>query len=395
MSSTWSKPDPDGSAPRSPLGPIGIATLALLSIASLVTGLIWNGGSRNADASCPPQTNDPCIVYSGGLPDTAGCILAHRVDKTVILWSFQRSGGTVLALSESDGQGPWGTTEVDTAGASASGFSLLLPADRRPVVALCGARGLEIATRSGGAGQPFTLAHVDGSSREAASPAIAQTATGLALTYCDVSRRCLNYSERSGKSWKTVVVDRAHAANGTALLATGSARAIAYYDPDHGDLRVARRRNGVWSSWTVDSAGDVGLRPSMVGDAAAGRLGIAYFDRSHRSLKYAWFQGGKWSVRTIETKCDAGGSCSLTAYGRSVTDSIGIAYRNTSDDRLEYAEKLGSWTHVVLDPAPGSGVAVSCEATPLSGGLVRFAYVRKSRDLCYQEKATRLAAERH
>lgn len=394
MSPSSSSPAPDRSTQRAPIGLIGITTLVLLFLVTLIAGLAWNGEPRRALAdNCPPGSNNPCSIKIG-CPDTAGChgdssavYLAVKGDFMTLVWSAPQSGTSVLMLTEGDTHGFKQSGPVDSSEVSGSGFSFAYDARQNPALAFCDAQGLAIATRSSTPGRAFRFVHPDRAASRVVSPALAEIPDGIAVAYCDASHGCLKYAERTAKGWKTVIVDRNHPASGISLVASGSARAIASYDPANGDLRIARRRNGVWSSQIVDGAGDVGRSPSMIGNPAAGRLGIAYYDRSNGDLKYAWTRSDRWNVQAVATEGDVGSSCSLIAYGNSVTDSIAIAYHDSSHGRLEYAEKIGgAWNHETLDPVSGSGVAISCAPVPTRGGIVRLGYVRSGGDLCYLEK---------
>jgi len=328
-----------------------------------------------------------CVPWIIIEADTVGCSVARVSGSVFLAWAGRRGETSVMMLGEWHGDGPWQFTAFDSAHAYGSGIAMAIDAQSHPVIAFSrGDRGdLVIARRGGGPGARFTFESPLGAGM---SPSIARVGgDGLGVAYTDERGR-LKYAEQRGDgTWNAGVVDGTRRGLQPSLVATGSGRAIAYYDAARGDLRVARRGARGWSSRTVDAAGDVGQHPSMAGNAATGRLGIAYYGATSRDLKYAFSSAAGWRSRVVDADGDVGRVSSLVLHGRSPGDSIGIAYHDATHRSLRYAMKTGRWVRTVLDSRASSGAFVASTGFPVPGDTLRVLFLQPGRPgIRYQEE---------
>lgn len=145
-------------------------------------------------------------------------------------------------------------------------------------------------------------------------------------------------------------------------LAYDAARnpAIAWYEAAYWlrDLRYTYKRDGTWTTETVDAPGDVGLLPSLVIDAQDNPH-VSYYDATRFDLRYATKVGGSWVVATVDSQGTVG------SYSSLAFDSDGfpvITYRDTSTGDLKCAWKRDSnWDIGVIDTSGNTGYYSSLE----------------------------------
>ena len=120
-------------------------------------------------------------------------------------------------------------------------------------------------------------------------------------------------------------------------------RQIVYYDGGNGDLKRAWY-NGNWNTQTIDSAGDVGLFPSIALDSQ-GSLHISYCDQDNSIIKYATSTSGNagtWQISTVQY-LESGCSWSNIAIGSK--DQVHIATTSngyTNYSSINHAVKKGN-----------------------------------------------------
>ena len=115
------------------------------------------------------------------------------------------------------------------------------------------------------------------------------------ISYFDESNDNLKYARISSGDWVRETVDgdadsEDNTGGYTSIALDGSDRPnISYYDATDGNLRHARKSNGVWTLTTVDSTDDIGGFTSLVLDSN-GYARISYVDFTDDDLKYAALQ---------------------------------------------------------------------------------------------------------
>jgi len=120
-------------------------------------------------------------------------------------------------------------------------------------------------------------------------------------------------------------------------------RQIVYYDGGNGDLKRAWY-NGNWNTQTIDSAGDVGLFPSIALDSQ-GSLHISYCDQDNSIIKYATSTSGNagtWQISTVQY-LESG--CSWSNIAIDSKDQVHIATTSngyTNYSSINHAVKKGN-----------------------------------------------------
>jgi len=120
-------------------------------------------------------------------------------------------------------------------------------------------------------------------------------------------------------------------------------RQIVYYDGGNGDLKRAWY-NGNWNTQTIDSAGDVGLYPSIALDSQ-GSLHISYCDQDNSIIKYATSTSGNagtWQISTVQY-LESG--CSWSNIAIDSKDQVHIATTSngyTNYSSINHAVKKGN-----------------------------------------------------
>jgi hypothetical protein len=104
---------------------------------------------------------------------------------------------------------------------------------------------------------------------------------------------------------------------------------------------LSAKADAVWQMETVDSAGAVGLYPSLVLDAD-GNPHISYSDDTYKDLKYARWDGTEWQVETVESDGDVGSYSSL-ALDNAGNPHISYLYTSGGQYQLKYTYWDGAW----------------------------------------------------
>jgi len=291
--------------------------------------------------------------------DTVGCSLVVSGPIEGFVWAHHSMPTVMVAEKTAEGD-VWMPSQVGSADRLGPGLSLAFDKQGHPAVAYCdGLTGaLHVAWRGGERGSAFSAIDApDNSGHVLQYPVLSATPEGWAIAYVDSNAGTLKYAEKIGAdAWKTATVDPAHHARRLSMVVRGTARAISYYDRMKGDLRVAIRSAGAWTSAAVDTGGVVGLYSSIADNPVTNRLGVAYYDRTHGRLKYAYQSSkGVWKKVVVDSTGDVGRYCSLVQLGNSVADSLVITYYDATQGTLRYARRIGGWASGVLDSNSDAG----------------------------------------
>ena len=163
--------------------------------------------------------------------------------------------------------------------------------------------------------------------------------------------------------WSTQTVDSAGNAGfwGMSLAFDSSGSpGIAYCAGDkeglttnqHWSLKYAHWNSSGWDIQTVDNTSEVGYFNSLVFDSA-GYPCIAYYDGTNQDLKYAHWNGAAWVIELVDSQGQVGLGVSLVMDG---ADHPAISYAAMTDaygygsDCLKYAHWNGTgWTLETVD----------------------------------------------
>jgi hypothetical protein len=196
--------------------------------------------------------------------------------------------------------------------------------------------------------------------------------------------RCVTSCADSA-SWTAIPLDRAGEAR-TPSLQVGSNGALhaAMYRVPEGDLLygVCPADCTVEANWTfttVESAGNVGLEPSLAVEPG-GKLHIASIDFGNRALRYATCSrsctiGSNWVTTTVHAESKAGRTPSLRI---GPVGEVHIAYYDEAGRDLAYSlcrsacTRAGNWLATVVDGTGDTGREPSLAVDPQ--GRLHLAY---------------------
>lgn len=127
----------------------------------------------------------------------------------------------------------------------------------------------------------------------------------------------------------------------TSLAVDGEGRVfIAYFDYTHGDLKFASSPGSEWpidigTIKTIDSAGFVGGGPDLAVDISDDSLYVTYYDSTNGNLKLAKStdHGATWTSGTVDSAGDVGVSPSIAVFNGTVY----ICYRDVTNASLKMA----------------------------------------------------------
>jgi hypothetical protein len=126
---------------------------------------------------------------------------------------------------------------------------------------------------------------------------------------------------------------------------------IGYYDSVNKDLKHAWLSGTTWLSETVDSAGDVGLYPSLALDSR-NYPHISYYDDTNDTLKYAWLDGTTWLSETVDSigQQVTWSRRGATSLALDQTDASYISYYDATNGDLKLAYSDGTaWLIQIVD----------------------------------------------
>jgi hypothetical protein len=225
--------------------------------------------------------------------------------------------------------------------------------------------------RNGQAAEKIPFFSKPGASLRPAAPVagandVAYDASGrLHVVWNDREEKNLKYAVRNANGkWSMVqTIDPAFEAGGYPSLAIDSrgVPAVAYFDGDGGDLKFAKLIGGAWLTEKVDTAGSVGLYPSLVYNSDVAT--IAYYKRTTGDLKLAVQKRGGWQLSNVDTAGDVG-RCTSLVLNPNRPGSISIAYDDSNTGTKKFAEETPS----------GYAISTVDSTTPTGGGYTSLAY---------------------
>jgi hypothetical protein len=180
---------------------------------------------------------------------------------------------------------------------------------------------------------------------------------------------------------------------------------IAYHDKDCGDLRLASRVDGAWTTTVVDTgdfereddleltSGITGKFPSL-GIDRSGNLAIAYQDDTRGQLLLAYSREGQFTIEVADPGFEVdefgrkrkhlvGGFASLVFDDRDIP---WIAYIDATTARLRLAHRRrtldldGTWAQQTVDGRPPTGFSASLGFSTALGLTIATEQLRPRRD---------------
>ncbi len=177
----------------------------------------------------------------------------------------------------------------------------------------------------------------------------------------------LKYAKRTEGVWAMGTIDTGnYSYSALAVDGTGAPHA-AYYNITGQKLKYARWTEGVWAMGTPDPAGNVGKGTAISVDAS-NNPHISYWDSSNNLLKHAVWNGSVWTVQIV----DAAG---LTLYPATSLDLDALGYPHISyyNSALKYAGWTGAgWNIQTIDAGVDVGSHNSIKVD--SSGNPRISY---------------------
>lgn len=246
-----------------------------------------NVGSRTSLTLRPSQ--EPVISY---YDESNGQLRTARYSSVTQTWEIEvigrwRSGKIVFPDSEGIVNLP--SDEAMIARASQVELSKNLEALPDAEWSFVSESQLKISSPEAGAEYAISYA-TPWSTNYGAWNATAWLPTGQAITFYDTAHSDLvwafNDAPGSNPSWTFEIIDSFGAVGDFHDLAIvplfdannvqrGSLPVVAYYDQSNGDLKMAVRQSGAWTTTTLDAPGITGLNPS-VAVSAGGWVVVAY-----------------------------------------------------------------------------------------------------------------------
>ena len=202
------------------------------------------------------------------------------------------------------------------------------------------------------------------------------------ISYYDAFYKDLKYVEWNGLTWLRTYVDGASSAVGmhsSLALTTNGDPCVTYYDESNKDLKYAWRTLGNWTNQLVDGTNDCGYWSSLALDSQ-GAPCVAYSMSSGGVwlLKYARWNGEAWDIQTVDTQGNPGLYASMRI---TKSDRPMIAYYAATPMDLRFAEFDGmNWTQTVVDSWGDTGYWVSLALDSNDQPHVSYAYKPGSGD---------------
>ncbi|MBI2926487.1 MAG: S8 family serine peptidase [Verrucomicrobia bacterium] len=197
---------------------------------------------------------------------------------------------------------------------------------------------------------------------------LAYDPSGLA-SVSHVASGKLYFASKSGPAWTSTVIERSNVQGDNTSLAYDSLgnSAISYrrFSGQSGNLKLARRSGGVWTTQTVEAG--AGARYNQLAFDAAGNPAIAYSDDINAdgwldTLKFAHWNGASWDIWIVDTGLVGYGVFATVAYDPT-TGYPAVAHRGTGQLRFFRWDGAGWAGPETVDPS----------TTSISGTSLAFA----------------------
>lgn len=263
----------------------------------------------------------------------------------------------------------WTIETVDTSARLGSFISLALDQSGNPFICYFDSvgRDLMFAYKTGGS---WVVSPVDTNGDVGRYCKLPTNLTGLPkISYFDSTGRSLKYAWYDGTTWQIEVADTGPGVGQFVSLASGPAGPIiAYYDQEHGDLKLAQKTSA-WSLNRIDSSGNTGRFASLM-VSNAGSPSIAYYSDTLGLLRYAYYQNG-WKFQNPDPSIYCGHylSSSLGQNGHPR-----LAYLDSVGGYLKYAVRTNpvQWTQEAIDSTGRAGGFISLALDPLDNPAIAY-----------------------
>lgn len=152
----------------------------------------------------------------------------------------------------------------------------------------------------------------------------------------------LRWATMADGEWTKFTVDEAGGQFASLGIHAGTDPIVSYYS--EGNLKVAVRSNGAWTSETIDSGDDFEDNDADVGQysdllvAADGSVYIAYYDAAAGDLKVAHGVPGNWNLAVWASEGNIGQWPALSEEA----GSIHVSYLDAGNKNLIFGRRTGS-----------------------------------------------------
>jgi len=274
----------------------------------------------------------------------------------------------LLAAAASSGLS-WTKETVDSS-ARCGGFVSLAPdLSGNPVVCFYDSIGADlILARKDGGSWVFSAVDTNGDVGRYCDLALGSDGRPM-ISYFDSTGRCLKYARHDGTAWQVETADFGPGVGQFSSLATSTAGpAIAYYDQDGGDLKLAQKTSA-WSLSRIDSSGKTG-RFSSLTVSSTDLPSIAYYSDTLKLLRYAYYQNG-WKFQNPEPENYSGHYVSSMLGSNSHPR---LAYLDSVRGYLKFAERTNptQWRREVVDSSGRAGGWLSLALDPLDNPAIAY-----------------------
>ncbi|MEK7743435.1 MAG: hypothetical protein AAB578_03530, partial [Elusimicrobiota bacterium] len=361
----WSTSNAQVSASTGPVAAGSVVSATLGGLPSLKTAYIkvWTRDESDnysvASDTIPVFVSPFLLGTLDGSGIDAGSYASAASDRSGDLHAAYTGGfGTQELRYLKRTSGVWGAVEYPDPGVGASHAVIAVDGDGRPKILYRGPSGeLKLAGKSG------TWSNETLESGDLLPGGVAADPAGVQVSYYDASGKDLKLAWWNGSVWSTGSVDTAGDVGRHSSLAldAGGNPHVAYYDATNGDLKYARWTGSSWSIEVVDGAGvDAGSATAIALDGA-GWARIAYADSTNASVKFASKSAGGWELRVVDGPgmgnagglvLDGSGKAAISYSDLGSQDLKAALWTGTSWSTMTVDSKgsLGAWSGPVIEP---------------------------------------------
>ncbi|MEK9145716.1 MAG: hypothetical protein AAB339_08920, partial [Elusimicrobiota bacterium] len=362
---TWSTSNAQVSASTGPLSAGGAVSVVIGGLPSLKTAYfkVWTrdeSGNYSVASDTLSVFVSPFVLGTlDGSGIDAGSYASLAPDRSGDLHAAYTGGfGTQELRYLKRASGVWGAVESPDPGVGASHAVIAVDGDGRPKILYRGPSGeLKLAGKSG------TWSNETLESGDLFPGGVAADPAGVQVSYYDASARDLKLAWWNGSVWSTGSVDTAGDVGRHSSLAldAGGNPHVAYYDATNGDLKYAYWTGTLWAIETVDGTGvDVGSAPALALDGS-GWARIAYADSTNASVKFASKSAGGWELRVVDGPgmgnvgglvLDGGGNAAISYWDLGLQDLKAALWTGTSWSTMTVDSRQikGEYSSTVIEP---------------------------------------------